>query len=110
MELDKVFKLIDAGYTKEEIQAFEAQPAEDPEETKTDPEAKEAKEAPQKEEDVKPAPAPASSNDQILQALNRLTDAIMKKNLNVTTTETTQKDPADILAKVIAPPKKEKTT
>ena len=101
MELEKVFKLIDAGYTKEEIQAFEAQPATDPEPEK-EPEAPEAKEEPA------PVPAAASNNDQVLQALNRLTDAIMKKNLNVTTAETTQQDPKDILAKVIAPPKKEK--
>lgn len=107
MELEKVFKLIDAGYTKEEIQAFEAQPASDPEPEK-ESEAPEAKEAPAAKEEPAPAPAAASGNDQVLQALNRLTDAIMKKNLNVTTAETTQKDPADILAKVIAPPKKEK--
>ena len=107
MELEKVFKLIDAGYTKEEIQEFEAQPASDPEPEK-ESEAPEAKEAPAAKEEPAPAPAAASGNDQVLQALNRLTDAIMKKNLNVTTAETTQKDPADILAKVIAPPKKEK--
>lgn len=102
MELEKIFKLIDAGYTKEEIQAFESHapeaPAADPE---PEPEAPAA--------DPEPAPAPArQEQDQILAALNRLTDAIMKKNLNVTTAESTKPDTADILAKVIAPPKKEK--
>lgn len=106
MELEKVFKLIDAGYTKEDIQKLEA-PAADPEPEK-EPEAPEAKEAPAAKEEPAPVPAAASGNDQVLQALNRLTDAIMKKNLNVTTAETTQQDPKDILAKVIAPPKKEK--
>ena len=106
MELEKIFKLIDAGYTKEEIQAFESQPAADPEPEK-ETEAPEAKEAPAAKEEPAPATAAASNNDKVLQALNRLTDAIMKKNLNVTTAETTQQDPKDILAKVIAPPKKE---
>ena len=100
MELDQIFKLIDAGYTKEDIQKLEA-PAADPEPEK-EPEAPAAKEEPA------PVPAAASNNEQVLQALNRLTEAIMKKNLNVTTAETTQQDPKDILAKVIAPPKKEK--
>lgn len=104
MELEKVFKLIDAGYTKEEIQAFE-KPA-DPEPETKDPEP-EQKEAPAAKDEPAPAPA-AQNNDQVLAALNRLTDAIMKKNLNVTTAETTKQDTADILAKVIAPPKKEK--
>ena len=106
MELDQIFKLIDAGYTKDEIQALET-PAADPE-PKKEPEASEAKEAPAAKEEPAPVPAAASGNDQVLQALNRLTEAIMKKNLNVTTAETTQQDPKDILAKVIAPPKKEK--
>ena len=106
MELDQIFKLIDAGYTKEEIQALEA-PAADPE-PEMEPETPEAKEAPAAKEEPAPVPAAASNNDQVLQALNRLTDAIMKKNLNVTTAETSQQDPKDILAKVIAPPKKEK--
>lgn len=106
MELDKIFKLIEAGYTKEDIQKLEA-PAADPEPEK-EPEAPEAKEAPAAKEEPAPVPAAASGNDQVLQALNRLTEAIMKKNLNVTTAETTQQDPKDILAKVIAPPKKEK--
>ena len=106
MELDQIFKLIEAGYTKEDIQKLEA-PAADPEPEK-EPEAPEAKEAPAAKEEPAPVPAAASNNDQVLQALNRLTEAIMKKNLNVTTAETTQQDPKDILAKVIAPPKKEK--
>ena len=106
MELDQIFKLIEAGYTKEDIQKLEA-PAADPEPDK-EPEEPEAKEAPAAKEEPAPVPAAASGNDQVLQALNRLTDAIMKKNLNVTTAETTQQDPKDILAKVIAPPKKEK--
>ena len=105
MELDQIFKLIDAGYTKEDIQKLEA-PAADPEPEK-EPESPEAKEAPAAKEEPAPVPAAASGNDQVLQALNRLTEAIMKKNLNVTTAETTQQDPKDILAKVIAPPKKE---
>ena len=106
MELDQIFKLIEAGYTKEDIQKLEA-PAADPEPEK-EPEAPEAKEAPAAKEEPAPVPAAASNNEQVLQALNRLTEAIMKKNLNVTTAETTQQDPKDILAKVIAPPKKEK--
>ena len=101
MELEKVFKLIDAGYTKEEIQAFEAPADPDPE----------VKEAPEAKETPEPAPEPKpqpNEKDQILAALERLTNAVMQKNLNVTTASTTKQDPGDILAKVIAPPKKEK--
>ena len=105
MELDRIFKLIDAGYTKEDIEKMEA-PAADPEpEEKKDPE-------PEAKKEEKPAadPAPAQTgNDQILAALNNLTNAIMKKNLNVTTAESASPQTTqDILAKVIAPPKKEK--
>ena len=105
MELEQIVKLIDAGYTKEDIQAFE-KPA-DPEPEK-EPEAPEAKEAPAAKEEPAPVPA-ATNNDQILQALNRLTDAIMKKNLNVTTAQSSSPQTTqDILAKVITPPRKEK--
>lgn len=105
MELDNIITLIKAGYTKEDIEKMEA-PAADP-----DPEEKDTDPAPAED----PAPAVTSpaakpeNTDQILAALNNLTNAIMKKNLNVTTAESASPQTTqDILAKVIAPPKKEK--
>ena len=81
MTLDQVFKLIDAGYTKQEIAAFEnpetpAAPAQDmPEE----PEVKDPKPEPEK-------PAPAEDRyDKILQGitgqLKSLTEAVQLGNI-----------------------------
>lgn len=106
MELEQIITLINAGYTKDEIQAFEKPAVPEPEK---EPEAPETKEAPAAKEESAPAPAATPGNDQILQALNRLTDAIMKKNLNVTTAQSSSPQTTqDILAKVITPPRKEK--
>ena len=105
MELEQIITLLNAGYTKGEIERLSSPTAvNDPEPADADPEPIPA--------DPEPAPAPApvpAQNDQILEALNKLTNAIMTKNLNVTTAESSKTQTTqDILAKVIAPPRKEK--
>lgn len=107
MELENIIKLLDAGYTKDEINALmnPASPAEEPAEPAEDPAPE-----PSQAADPEPAPAPQpAGNDQILDALNKLTSAIITKNLNTTTAETAKEQTTtDILAKIIAPPRKEK--
>ncbi len=107
MELENIIKLLDAGYTKDEISALmnPAAPAEEPAAPAEEPAPEPAQAA-----DPEPAPAPQpAGNDQILEALNKLTNAIITKNLNATTAETAKEQTTtDILAKIIAPPRKEK--
>lgn len=73
MKLENVLKLIDAGYTKADIDAFTsdrpAEPAEEP--------------APAPAEPVKadPAPAPAPDNSEVLQAIAELTKSIKAYNI-----------------------------
>lgn len=106
MKLDERLALINAGYTREEIEAFESEEAEPtpaPEQPAPEPEQKPEPEAPA------PAPAAPAAQDPILEAINKLTSAVMAKNLNTTTAETlTAQTTQDILAKVIAPPKPQK--
>lgn len=107
MKLDERLALINAGYTKEEIAAFEAETAPAPapaapEQTpEPDPEPKQA--APQP---VQTAPA---AQDQILEALNRLTNTIIQHNTNNTVIQPAERTPEDALAEVIAPPNRKKT-
>ena len=103
MELENIIKLIDAGYTKDDINSL-LNPSEEPAEAEQDqtPAGTQA-------EPEQPAQSPAGNQDQILEAINKLTSAIMSKNLNTTTAETLKEQTAqDILAKVIAPPKPNK--
>lgn len=109
MKLDDIITLINAGYTKEEIQALE-QPA-DPEPTQTEPVQPEdpPAKAPAADPGQSVQTAQTPPQDPILEAINKLTSAVMAKNLNTTTAETlTAQTTQDILAKVIAPPKPQK--
>lgn len=79
MTLDQVFKLIDAGYTKQEIAAFENQETPAAPETPEEPEVKDPKPEPEK-------PAPAEDRyDKILQGitgqLKSLTEAVQLGNI-----------------------------
>ena len=107
MELENIIKLLDAGYTKDEINAM-MNPAAPAEEAAAP--AEEPAPEPIKAADPEPAPVPQpAGNDQILEALNKLTNAIITKNLNATTAESAKEQTTtDILAKIIAPPRKEK--
>lgn len=107
MKLDERLALINAGYTKEEIAAFEAEAAPAPapaapEQTpEPDPDPKQA--APQ------PAQTAPAAQDQILEALNRLTNTIIQHNTNNTVIQPAERTPEDALAEVIAPPNRKKT-
>lgn len=107
MKLDERLALINAGYTKEEIAAFEteetpAAPAA-PEQT---PEPEQTPAAPEQTPAVPEAPA---AQDQILEALNRLTNTIIQHNTNNTVIQPAKRTPEDALAEVIAPPNRKKT-
>lgn len=113
MELETIITLLNAGYTKEEIAALSANPAEKPAQTSqadTEQEKEPEKEPDQpKTEDTDKLRELQANVNNLQAALDKLTNAIVQKNINMTTAETMQQESiSDILAKVIAPPKKEK--
>ena len=105
MNTQTVLKLIDAGYTKTEIQAMDDFPAEPQE---ADPPAAESDQpaaaAPAAEE---PAVQPAGY-DAVLEALNKLTNSIIKSNINTTVVQPAEHTLDDALAAIIAPPMNKK--
>lgn len=107
MKLDEILKLIDAGYTKADIDAMTAEPAAEPEQTE-EPEtapAQSAEPAAQTPAQTAEPAAQATGQDQILEALNRLTNTIIKSNINATVTQPAERTPEDALAEIISPPK-----
>lgn len=103
MKLDERLALINAGYTKEEIAAFET------EETPTTPAAPEQTPEPEQKPAAPEQTPTAPAQDQILEALNRLTNTIIQHNTNNTVIQPAERSPEDALAEVIAPPnRKEK--
>ena len=108
MNAENILKLVDAGFTKEEILALAgtAQP-EEAEPPKNEP-------APQPEPEPAPAPAPQPDPnqeryDQLLEAMQKLTGAIQAGNiLNSSSREDPQLSPEDILAEVVNPKPKRK--
>lgn len=102
MNFDEIMMLVKAGYTKEEISAMQTQanPApEDPAPADPEPDPAPADPAP-----TDPAPAPAG-NDQILAALNQLTQAVITNNINRQAFDPTpQRTAEEALAEIIAPP------
>ncbi len=103
MNAENILKLVDAGFTKEEILALAgtAQP-EEAEPPKNEP-------APQPEPEPAPAPAPQPDPnqeryDQLLEAMQKLTGAIQAGNiLNSSNREEPQLSAEDILAEVVNP-------
>lgn len=93
-DLDQIIKLIDAGYTKEEIsQLLAAAPAEEPaEEVKAQPEA------PAPEED----PQAVSKIDEAIAKLETLAGHIAKVNL-LQTQQPERQSTEDFLASIINP-------
>jgi len=107
MKVDEILKLIDAGYTKADIDAMTAEPAAEPEQT-AEPEetpAQAAEPAAQAPEQTAEPAAQAAGQDQILDALNRLTNTIIKSNINATVTQPAERTPEEALAEIISPPK-----
>ena len=107
MKVDEILKLIDAGYTKADIDAMTAEPVQTAE-PQTEPEAEPAQSA---EPETAPAPAAeqaqpqTAGQDQILEALNRLTNTIIKSNINSTVIQPAERTPEDALAEIISPTK-----
>lgn len=101
MNIDSILKLVEAGFSKEEIIAM-TQPAQAQEE----PKQEEPKPEPAKEEPVKEEPAQDKRYDELLSAMNRLTGAIQAGNiLNSNNKEVKEPSAEDILAEVLSPSK-----
>ena len=96
MNIDSILKLVEAGFSKEEITAM-TQTAQAQEEPKTEP---------VKEEPVKEEPAQDKRYEELLSAMNRLTGAIQAGNiLNSNNKEVKEPSAEDILAEVLSPSK-----
>lgn len=110
MELNEIFKLIDAGYTKADIEALTA--AQTPADTSAEPEPEPA---PAQQDPVPdPAPAPAQNPaderyDRLEKLLTTLIGAQQSINVNadIGAADTSRRTPEQILGSVIAPPRKE---
>ncbi len=105
MTVTEIMKLLDAGYTKEEISALEA-PA---------PEAKpEPAPAPEAEPEAKPEPAPAPESEptlaDVLKQVAKLTATIQANALAQTQINGQPKAPTaeDMIAQIIRPTRKER--
>lgn len=77
MNIEQILKLVDAGYTKTDIEAFTAgQPA-----APAAPAEPAAEPAPAPAEPVKADPVPAQDNSEVLQAIAELTKSIKAYNI-----------------------------
>ena len=111
MTFEQLMKLLDAGFTKEEIMALNGTPAPAPQ-PEPDPEPQpEPAPAPQPEpaHAPQPEPAPAPQNDQaaILAKLEELNQTIIRSNINKSSQPDTE-SVDDILATIIRPTFKNK--
>lgn len=107
--LDSIIKLIDAGYTKSEIDTLinspsvkssaEEQPAPTPE-PEPAPSAADPAPAPEPANEEKPT----STQDAILDYLKQMNANLIKANLNTEYARPAERKPEDILAEIIAPP------
>lgn len=101
MNIDSILKLVEAGFSKEEITAM-TQTAQAQEE----PAQEEPKTEPVREEPVKEEPAQDKRYEELLSAMNRLTGAIQAGNiLNSNNKEVKEPSAEDILAEVLSPSK-----
>lgn len=101
MNIDSILKLVEAGFSKEEITAM-TQTAQAQEE----PTQEEPKTEPVREEPVKEEPAQDKRYEELLSAMNRLTGAIQAGNiLNSNNKEVKEPSAEDILAEVLSPSK-----
>ena len=113
MKVDEILKLIDAGYTKADIDAMtasEAAPAQTAEPAPAaEPEKAPAQTAePEQNAAQDPAQNQTTGQDKILEALNRLTNTIIKSNINSTVIQPVERTPEDALAEIISPAKPKK--
>lgn len=111
MELEKIFKLVDAGFTKEEI--IKLSGSEDPkEEPMEEPKEEPKKEEPAKEEPKKEEPATDPTHDMlklIADKFDELKKSIQQDNINNTNNKMVgEKTPEELFAEIINPPRKKK--
>ena len=111
MKVAEIIKLLAAGYSKEEIEAFEKAEAPEeaaPEDTEKEPEKEEKKEEADAADQTQPDPV----QDQIAKltaAMERMSGMIISQNINRTVTEgASERSIDDMLAEVINPPRKER--
>ena len=90
MKVNEVIKLLDAGYTREEIQKMEAEKPEEKPEEKPKPE--ETKPKPEEKQEEKPDP--------VLAELRKLTKAVYAMNV-MSSEQPTQKSADDALAELM---------
>ncbi len=112
MNAENILKLIDAGFTKDEILALSG--SGQPEEAEPSKVEAPAEPEPIKEQPAQPAPEPAADPNaarytELLEAMQKLTGAIQAGNiLNSSNREDPQLSPADVIAEVINPKPKRK--
>ncbi len=122
--LNEIMKLVDAGFTKDEILAMTAEPEPAPAPADPDPEKEKTPAAPEKQEQAElkkaepekesPAPAPAKPEqktqlDILLEKVQELSNQVITNNINTQSMDPTQRrTDEDILAAVINPPRAEK--
>ena len=122
--LNEIMKLVDAGFTKDEILAMTAEPEPAPAPADPEPEKEKTPAAPEKQEQAElkkaepekesPAPAPAKPEqktqlDILLEKVQELSNQVITNNINTQSMDPTQRrTDEDILAAVINPPRAEK--
>ena len=103
MELEKIFKLVDAGFTKEEIIKLSGAGSE--------PAKEEPKEEPKKEE-PKEEPKEDPTHDMlklIADKFDELKSSIQQDNINNSNNKMVgEKTPEELFAEIINPPRKKK--
>lgn len=104
MNIETIIKLLDAGYTKDEIMNMNSV-SQDPEPEKTEPE----KQEPEKQE--KQEPEKTEKNDDMLKLLvskfEELTSAIQDSNIKSSNNKTPEQTaPEELLANIVKPTKK----
>lgn len=106
MTIEEILKLGAMGYTKEDIEAMSAEPAKDPEE------AKEPEKEPEPAKDPEPAKEPAADPTKDLLKFmagefEKLNKSIQDANILGSNIEPSKEKTAeDVLAELIAPPRK----
>lgn len=114
MKLEDILTLVKAGYTREEIAKLETPepPAETATRHETPEQPAEALPTPPAEAPEKPKPAApeTTGNDQIMGAINTLTAAIQKMNIQNASIPGGGEEltPEDMIANIINPPLKPK--
>lgn len=114
MELNEIFKLIDAGYTKADIEALSTAQTPAPADPEPAPApAPEPTPTPEQPKDQTPQVLPGDAGDdryKTLEAkLNQLIGMQQGKNINadIGASDQVTRTPTDILGSVIAPPRKD---